>query len=194
MDTASQISATAYSGPERLNAPWAAAGVYLPSFEPGHGGHELTQQIGQSKVSRRHVTHLSKFTPELVISIPCRRDQEDRFRHIRRMLATRAGAGDEAALNQTRVVEGYRQLPAGERRARCPGRLAAEAWVRGNDVLLIDDVITTGAQATDAIRALYAAEAATVAFVAIAETSHAPCPSVLPLGRPPECRQRGLVG
>ena len=203
MNTANQISATAYRGSERLCAPWAAAGLYLPSFDPGHGDHELTQKIRLSKVSRRHdreladlltvalVTHLSGFTPDLVFSIPCKPGHEDRFRHIRRMLATRAGAGDgEAALSQTRVVEGYRQLHLGERRARGPGRFAAQASVRGRDVLLIDDVITSGAQATDAIRALKAAGADTVAFLAIAEATWAPRPPVYSCWPCPGSRQR----
>ena len=189
MDTASQTSAIAYVGPGCRCAAWAAAGVYLPSFEPGHGAHELTRQIRQSKFSHRHdrdladlltaalATDLSGFTPDLVVSIPCRPGQEDRFRHIRRMLATRAGAADGAAvLTQTRVVEDYRQMPPGERRARCPGRFAAQARVRGRDMLVIDDVITTGAQATEAIRALDAAGAGIVAFLAIAKATSGPRP------------------
>jgi len=168
-------------------AVWAAAGVYLPSFDADHHGHELTQKIRSSKASRSHdrefadllaailATSLRGFSPALVISVPHRPREEDRFRHIRRLLASQTEAADgEAALRQSRVVEGYRQMTADQRRACCAGRFSARRCVRGKDVLLIDDVITSGAQAAEAIRALRAAGAATVAFLAIARATRPP--------------------
>ena len=111
---------------------------------------------------------------------------EDRFRYIRSGLAARIGAADGgAALRQTRVVEGYRELTTPERRACCAGRFAAHDRVRGRSVLLIDDVVTSGAQASEAIRALEAAGARLVRFAAVAIAVAAPedAPELVSLAR-----------
>ena len=61
---------------------WAAAGLYVPSRELAHPGHELSQRIRESKLSREHdplfarllagsaARHFPGFTPELVVSLP----------------------------------------------------------------------------------------------------------------------------
>jgi predicted amidophosphoribosyltransferase len=165
----------------------AIAGLYVPSRELAHAGHELTQVILRSKTSREHDPLLAgllaavaahnfpEFKPDLVVSLPARPGEEDRFRNIRRALAAATGAADAgSALEQTRVVPDYRHMSPAERLAEAGGRYLAAGSVRAKSVLLIDDVVTTGAQAGDAIRALVAAGAAEVRFACVARTIEAP--------------------
>ena len=166
---------------------WAAGGLYLPSYDCAHAGHELTQMIRRSKSSREHDPELARlvaataardlpgFHPALVVSIPPKPDQEDRFGNIRRDVARRLGAaGGGPVLSQTRVVADYRRRPIAERRLASRGRVRASRTVRGRAVLVIDDVVTSGAQAGDAIRALAEAGASALWFVAIARAAAGP--------------------
>ena len=180
----------------RLVLDWAAAGLYVPSFEPARRGHQLTRKIRRSKVSREHDAEFAQllaalvarcfpgFEPDLVASIPAKPGQEDRFRNIRRGVAARTGATDApAALAQTRVIEDYRQMTIAQRLAVAGGRFTASDSLRGKSVLLIDDVLTSGAQAADASRALKEAGAVALRFVAVARATGGPaeheggCPS-----------------
>jgi predicted amidophosphoribosyltransferase len=161
----------------------AAAGIYLPSRELAHAGHELTQTILRSKTSREHdpllarllgasaTLHFPRFRPDLVVSLPPKPGEEDRFRNIRRELAARLRASDgERALRLTRVTPDYRRMSAAQRLAAAAGRYLADDTVLAKSILLIDDVVTTGAQAGDAIRALVAAGATEVRFTCVART------------------------
>src|SRR5919106_1810713 len=133
----------------------AAAGLYVPSREFAHAGHELTQKILESKISREHdplfaqllarstARHFPNFKPDLVVSLPPKPGQGDRFRNVRRELAARLGAVDGgAALTQRIVVPNYRRI--------------------------------TAAQAGDAIRALIAAGATDVRVACVARAIAAP--------------------
>jgi len=165
----------------------AAAGLYVPSREVSHAGQELTQKILRSKTSREHdpllarllhgvaARHFPSFKPDLVVSLPPKPGEEDRFRNIRRALAELTGAADAgSALADTRVVPDYRRMSAAQRAAAADRRYLAAASVRANSVLLIDDVVTTGAQASDAIRALVAAGATEVRFACVPRTIEGP--------------------
>ena|SRR5215211_3121000 len=161
----------------------AAAGLYVPSRQPAHPGHELTQKILESKLSREHdpllarllaaaaARHFPTFTPDLVASLPPKPGQDDRFPNLRRELAARFGAADaRGALTHTRISPDYRRMGATERLAAADGSYLAASSVRGKSVLLIDDVVTTGAQAGDGTRALLAAGAAHVRIACVART------------------------
>jgi predicted amidophosphoribosyltransferase len=161
--------------------------VYVPSREVSHAGHELTQKILRSKTSQEHDPLLARllhgvatrnypsFKPDLVVSLPPKPGEEDRFRNIRRALAGLTGAADAgSALADTRVVPNYRRMSAAQRVAASDMRYLAAASVRANSVLLIDDVLTTGAQASDAIRALVAAGATEVRFACVARAIEGP--------------------
>jgi predicted amidophosphoribosyltransferase len=165
----------------------AAAGLYVPSREFAHAGHELTQKVLEGKVSREHdplfacllagstARHFPNFKPDLVVSLPPKPGHDDRFRNVRRELAARLGAVDgDALLTQTMVVPNYRRMTAAQRFAAAGGRYLARDSVRAKAVLLIDDVVTTGAQAGDAIRALIAAGATDVRVACVARTIAAP--------------------
>ena len=187
---APELDALGGDAPARVALPrgtWTAAGLYIPAFAPGGCEDELSRTIRRSKASRAHDRELTDrlveaFTrafpglaPELVVSVPQRPGEEDRFRYIRAGLAGRIGAAvSGSALRQTRVVAAYRELRTPERRACCSGRFAAHDRVRGKSVLLIDDVVTSGAQASEAIRALEAAGARLVRFAAVAIAVAAP--------------------
>jgi predicted amidophosphoribosyltransferase len=161
----------------------AAAGVYVPLRELGHPGHELTQKVRESKVSREHdplfarllaqgaARNFPGLRPDLVVSLPPKPGREDRFRNVRRELAAWLGAADGGgALTLTRLVRDYRRMSATQRLAAAADIHLATEQVRARSVLLIDDVVTTGAQAGDAIRALLAAGASEVRFACVART------------------------
>jgi predicted amidophosphoribosyltransferase len=173
--------------PPRLWPGAVAAGLYVPSFEPGHAEHELTQMIRRSKVSREHDLRFAElllgtaawqfpdFKPDLIVSVPEGPGREDRFRGIRTELAIRLAAADAGrALRQTHALEGYRRLAPAQRRAFCAGRFVARVPLAAKRVLLIDDVVTSGGQAREASRALRAAGAADWRFAALARATAAP--------------------
>jgi predicted amidophosphoribosyltransferase len=161
----------------------AAAGLYLPSRELAHPGHDLSQKIRESKSSRQHdplfarllaqsaARHFPGFRPDLVVSLPPKPGRDDRFRNVRRELAARLAAADgRSALTLTRAVPYYRRMSAAQRVAAAAGSYLASESVGARSVLLIDDVVTSGAQASDAIRALLAAGATEVRFACVART------------------------
>ncbi len=94
---------------------------------------------------------------------------------MRAEVAGRLRTADAAsALTRVRVVEGCRRMVRAQRTAAVRGCFVTSYSVRGRSVLLIDDVVTSGAQANEAIRALQTAGAADVRFVAIARAAGAP--------------------
>jgi predicted amidophosphoribosyltransferase len=165
----------------------AAGGLYIPSYDGAHAGHGLTLKIRRSKTSREYNPEFARllartaarafpgFRPQLVVSIPPKPGLDDRFRNIRPDIAQRLGAIDGGpVLRDTRVVGDYRRLTIAERRLTSRGRFAAKPVAAGTRVLLIDDVVTSGGQASDAIRTLAEAGAADVRVVAIARALGGP--------------------
>jgi predicted amidophosphoribosyltransferase len=161
----------------------AAVGAYVPSRELAHTGHELSQRIRESKLWREHdplfarllaqsaARHFPGFRPDLVVSLPPKPSRDDRFRNVRRELAARLGAADGGGgLSLTRLVSDYRRMSAAQRLAAAAGIHLASGSVRARSVMLIDDVVASGAQAGDAIRALRAAGATDVRFACLART------------------------
>jgi hypothetical protein len=104
----------------RLGLGAVAAGLYVPSFEPGHAEHELTQTIRRSKVSREHDLQFAEllaatatrrfpdFKPDLVVCVPERPgtggslpDYPERARHPARSGGRRSRAqADELAVER----------------------------------------------------------------------------------------------
>jgi predicted amidophosphoribosyltransferase len=171
--------------PRRLSPRAVACGLYLPSFERGHSAHALTQKIRRSKHSREHDLVLAEliarvamlafpeFEADVVASVPTSRGP-DRFGTIRVEVARHFGATSQALLEPTRVVEGYRQMTRAQRRQAADGIFAARRPIRGKRVLLVDDVVTSGAKACDATRAVALAGAGDWRFVAIGRAISAP--------------------
>lgn len=130
------------------------------------------------------------FQAELVVSIPPKPGQEERFRNIRREVAARVEATDGGAvLALTRVVADYRQMTIAQRLAAAGGWFTAKESVSGPSVLLIDDVLIWGAQASGASHALNESGAADLRFIAVARATGRPA---APEGRSPIAR-RGLL-
>ena len=85
------------------------------------------------------------------------------------LLALRAGLPTLRCLRLARATADQRGLDAEGRRRNVRGSLVA-AGVRGLPVIVLDDVVTTGASLEDAVRALRAEGAHVVAAVALAAT------------------------
>ena len=79
----------------------------------------------------------------------------------------------ETALVKTRDTRAQHDLSAEERQVNLSGSFrASESEVSGKRILLIDDVLTTGATARECIGALRAAGAQSVDLLVLAVTSH----------------------
>jgi predicted amidophosphoribosyltransferase len=84
------------------------------------------------------------------------------------------------SLRQTRAVRDQAALSAQERAENVAGSMAADRALAGRDVLLVDDVVTTGSTLREAARALGAAGATVLGAATIART-----PSVRSAPAPP---------
>ncbi len=151
-----------------------SVGRYLPSGRPGHEGHELTQVVRESKVTRRHDRHLAGLLCSVidrgashVAAVPSRPGDDDRLGELRWWVASTLDAKDAPCLSQRFDVPGYRALSCQARRA-IAGRFACEALPRGAEVLLIDDVLSSGGQVAAAANALLDAGARAVRVAVIA--------------------------
>lgn len=86
------------------------------------------------------------------------------------LLIRRAGAVPHRAVTLTRTVRDQRELPAAARVENVRGAMGARARGHGAPVVLVDDVVTTGATLDEAARALAAAGFEVVGAVALAAT------------------------
>lgn len=88
---------------------------------------------------------------------------------LARELCRRVGASfSPELLQRARVTAQQSRLPARERRANVAGAFRAHASVRGLEVALLDDVVTTGSTLEACCRALYAAGVDRVTVLALA--------------------------
>lgn len=86
------------------------------------------------------------------------------------LLIRRAGFRPHRALAHTRRIDDQRGLDRERRRHNVAGSLRASSDAAGRRVVVVDDVVTTGATLAEAVRALRAAGADVVGAVAVAAT------------------------
>jgi phosphoglycolate phosphatase-like HAD superfamily hydrolase len=169
----------------RLGNEALACGRYFtPQDVDRHPGHALSALVLQAKndemAARRVADVLSLLNeypawaqqrPGLVVSVPPRPHQEfDRFTVIRSTVAAALQARDGAGvLSMLFDVEDYKRLRSEERQAVNDHRFRSRA-LRGERVLLIDDVITSGGQTDSCRRELMRAGGGSVEVLAVAAT------------------------
>ncbi|GAB3703544.1 hypothetical protein GCM10028815_12600 [Mariniluteicoccus flavus] len=119
--------------------------------------------------------------PVVLVPVPSspaavRRRGRDAVRHLARLTARRLGGGVRVvpALAQRRRVADQGGLDSAGRSANLAGSLVAARWVCGRPmagpVVVVDDVITTGATVAEAVRALEAAGVEVAGVAAVAAT------------------------
>lgn len=160
-----------------------ATGLYYPSRHRDHARDPLTRAVRASKHDRGHDAQLAarihhavlQTWPtndvDAVVTLPPKPGAHDRAAGLRELVADALDIADAGpALAQAFDVPGYRRMTIAERRATTPGRFVVTSRVSGLRLLLSDDIVTSGVQAQQAAHALLRAGAASVRFVAVAQT------------------------
>jgi predicted amidophosphoribosyltransferase len=178
-------------------APYAGVVRQLIVAHKERGLTGLARPLGTA-LARAALTAAGTSSPVLLVPVPSsrasvRRRGQDPTLRIAREAATRAtrealrrhGDSRDArpviscvrALTHRRRVADQAGLTATARAANLSGALQARLDLRGHRVIVVDDVITTGATLTEAARALRAAGAEVPACAVIAATARASPPS-----------------
>lgn len=116
--------------------------------------------------------------PVVVVPIPTSRAAHRRRGYrVPDLVARRAGLRAERVLAPARRTADQRGLGRGERRRNVAGSFIVTRAVAGRRVVVVDDVVTTGATLAEAARALRAAGAQVVGCATVAST-----PRLVPRG------------
>ena len=120
-------------------------------------------------------TVLSPFVTQMTWIVPvptARRAFRRRGYRVPELLIRRAHAQPQPLLAVVAAAADQRGLGAREREENVRGTMRARGRGGGAEVVLVDDVVTTGATLDEAARALRAAGYRTVVAVALAATPH----------------------
>jgi predicted amidophosphoribosyltransferase len=168
----------------------AVAGEYLTAADPrDRATHPMTCLVKRFKVDRDRDDEVADLLvrthsgvrmprPDVVVSAPVSQPI-DRFARVRVEVAAALGARAAEVLIELLEIPGYREMSLAERRAVTArvrgGRFAVGVpWAfRGQVVLLIDDVVTSGETARCIAAALQRADAREVQLVALAHAGSA---------------------
>ena len=111
---------------------------------------------------------------DALVPVPLARGRElergfNQARLLAGHLASASGLSVKAHwLSRSRGTRPQTELTAGERRANVAGAFSASRRAAGGHVVLVDDIVTTGATAAECARTLRAAGARTVGVLAVA--------------------------
>lgn len=124
-------------------------------------------------------------TPDAVVPVPstARRNRErgyDPGALLAEEVARRLRRPLRALVSRRRESPPQSTVPAAERRANVRGAFSASRAARDLRLLLVDDVMTTGATVFEAARALRAAGAVDVDLLVLARTPEAGSAALLP--------------
>jgi ComF family protein len=119
-------------------------------------------------------TAVGTATPVRLVPVPTSRASYRRrgFR-VPELLAARAGMATARLLAASRATSDQRGLDHGARRRNMAGAMRVRGESRGARLVVIDDVVTTGATLVEAVRALRHAGADVVGCVTVASTPRA---------------------
>jgi HAD superfamily hydrolase (TIGR01549 family) len=159
-------------------------GRYFPTGDRRYATHSLSHLILQAKDDpaasaqlAESFTTLTQLTtmnrpPQLVVSVPpAPGAKRDRFGEARAILADAYQARDGTGLlYQAYDVEDYKRKPRRERVRHTTKRFKVNGTLAGERVLLIDDVLTSGAQTSACRKALIASGARAVTVLVAAGT------------------------
>lgn len=141
-------------------------------------GDPLSSELG-NLYSRKRGSQLQETRPDLVVPVPMHwRRQMSRGTNSPTILATRIARHLGAPVEHSLLVRTRKTLPQADlppsrrfENVRGAFRLAAGYDIRGARVLLVDDILTTGATCSEAAKVLKQAGAASVAVAVIARTA-----------------------
>lgn len=166
-------------GPRRLPPLAAAAGyggvvrgVLLAHKE--HGRLALVRPLGRALAGAVGCLDLPPGT--VLVPVPSsvaavRQRGHDHARRLARAAARQCGLASRPLLHPVRAVADSAGLGAAERAANLRGALAARRPLAGLPVVVVDDVVTTGATLREAVRALRAAGAVVHGVAVVAVTA-----------------------
>jgi len=135
-------------------------------------GALVAQALG-GLLAERHAERLRAWRPDVVVPVPMHWLRRlgrgtSATGDIARGLARAAGLPVVAALRRTRATVMQNRIPVADRQGNLADAIAVRRAVAGRRVLLVDDVMTTGATLRACHRALAAGGAAAVAGVVVA--------------------------
>lgn len=163
----------------RLGEETFALGRYLRRSNPRHANDPLSLLVRAAKtdpsaaetVARTFATAVARWAPrfDLIVSVPPAPGARfDRFASTRATLARILRAAEDRRLLTMRYpVEHYKRMDHQTRRARTLDRFRAGHPLAGEHCLLLDDVITSGAQTDSCRQALRQAGAARITVLAL---------------------------
>lgn len=164
-----------------------ALGRYFAKKDPRHATSELSQALIEFKDAdgpldslanalARFIGMLEWERPFWLMSVPAKPGQErDRFAKLLEMVASQSSGVQRCAdgLTCTRAIPNYKTMKPDERREAMKGVFSTKYTWKGQRVLLVDDVLTTGSTVHECVRTLRADGAADVRVVALGRDQYA---------------------
>jgi hypothetical protein len=165
----------------RLAPDTFALGRYFAMADARYPGHALSHLLLDSKSDPTARTTLAgifaaiatlplKNRSDIIATVPPAPAKSDRFAVARAALARALSAQDGALLAQRYAVTDYWHLPRSRREPTIADRFEVTSRLSGQSVLLIDDILTSGAQATACRKALKQSGAGQITTVVAAIT------------------------